>query len=65
VHPRRWTGFEIAYRHGRTLYRIDVQNPKRVCRGCPVSVSTERRFRGKGWSLVDDGREHQVQVVLG
>src|SRR6266704_6078829 len=28
--PRRWTGFEIAYRHGRTLYRIDVQNPKRV-----------------------------------
>jgi len=64
--PRRWTGFEIAYRHGRTLYRIDVQNPKRVCRGVSRVSLDGTPLPGEGVvPLSDDGREHQVQVVLG
>ena len=31
--PRDWKRFEITYRHGGTLYRITVENPKGVCRG--------------------------------
>jgi cyclic beta-1,2-glucan synthetase len=64
--PRRWKGFEIIYRDGRTLYRITVENPRGVCRGI-----SELRLDGvllPGAALVplsNDGREHQIQVVLG
>jgi len=64
--PRRWKGFEIAYRHGGTLYRITVQNPKSVCRGVSRVVLDGTTLPGEGLiPLSDDGREHQVQVVLG
>ena len=64
--PRAWKGFEITYRHGRTLYRITVENPKGVCRG--VSRISLDGAQLPGESLVplsDDGREHQLRVVLG
>ena len=64
--PREWKRFEIVYRHGNTLYRIEVENPKAVCRGVsgvsldgtPLPVEAPIR-------LSDDGLEHQVRVVLG
>jgi cyclic beta-1,2-glucan synthetase len=64
--PREWKGFEITYRNGGTLYRITVENPKGVCRGVS-RVSLDGALL-PGETLVplsDDGREHQVQVVLG
>ena len=64
--PRRWKGFEIAYRHGRTLYRITVQNPNGVCRGVSRVSLDGTPLPGEGLvPLSDDGREHQVEVVLG
>jgi cyclic beta-1,2-glucan synthetase len=64
--PRRWKGFEITYRHGRTRYRITVRNPNGVSRGIArvsldgVVLSGEARI-----PLADDGHEHQVRVLLG
>ena len=64
--PRRWKGFEITYRHGRTLYRITVENPKGVCRGVSRVSLDGALLPGEALvPLSDDGREHQVQVVLG
>jgi cyclic beta-1,2-glucan synthetase len=64
--PRRWKGFEIAYRHGGSLYRIDVENPRGVCRGVSRVSLDGVLLPGEGIvPLIDDGREHQVQVVLG
>ena len=64
--PRGWKGFEITYRHGRTLYRITVLNPKGVCRGVSrVSLDGTLLQSEALFPLSDDGREHQVQVVLG
>jgi cyclic beta-1,2-glucan synthetase len=64
--PRRWKGFEIAYRHGRTLYRITVENPKGVCRGVSrVSLDGALLPGEAPVPLSDDGREHKVRVVLG
>jgi cyclic beta-1,2-glucan synthetase len=64
--PAAWKGFEIAYRHGGTLYRITVENPKGVSRGV-------RRIELDGTPLAqealiplsDDGLDHQIRVVLG
>ena len=64
--PRAWKRFEITYRHGDTLYRITVENPKGVCRGVSrVSLDGTPLPREALVPLSDDGREHQVRVVLG
>jgi len=64
--PKDWKGFEITYRHGDTLYRITVKNPKGVCRGVSgISLDGTPIPGGELVPLVDDGREHRVEVVLG
>jgi cyclic beta-1,2-glucan synthetase len=64
--PRDWKRFEIAYRHGDTLYRITVENPKGVCRGvAQVSLDGTQLAPEALVPLADDAREHDVQVVLG
>ena len=64
--PKEWKRFEIAYRHGGTLYRITVENPKGVCRGVArVTLDGTPLPKEALVPLTDDAREHQVQVVLG
>jgi cyclic beta-1,2-glucan synthetase len=64
--PKEWKRFEIAYRHGDTLYRITVENPKGVCRGVSrVSLDGTLLPGEARVPLADDAREHQVHVVLG
>jgi cyclic beta-1,2-glucan synthetase len=64
--PRAWKGFEITYRHGRTIYRITVENPKGACRGVSRISLDGTQLPGEPLvQLSDDGREHQVRVVLG
>jgi cyclic beta-1,2-glucan synthetase len=66
--PRAWPGFDIAYRHGSSRYKIVVENPLGVCRGI-LSL----KFDGKVLSvspvarapLLDDGQDHIVEIVLG
>jgi cyclic beta-1,2-glucan synthetase len=64
--PKEWKGFEIAYRHGDTRYRINVENPNGVCRGVSrVSVDGIALPGEALVALTDDAREHEVRVVLG
>jgi cyclic beta-1,2-glucan synthetase len=64
--PRWWKGFAISYRHGRTLYRIEVENPRGVCRGVSrISLDGAAVTGEPVIALADDGLEHTVRVVLG
>ncbi len=64
--PREWKRFEITYRHGGTLYRITVENPKGVCRGVSRVSLDGALLPGEVLvPLSDDGSEHRVEVVLG
>ncbi|HYV20171.1 MAG TPA: glucoamylase family protein [Verrucomicrobiae bacterium] len=64
--PRGWKGFEIAWRHGRSLYRITVENPNGVsCGVSRISLDGALLRGGALVPLADDGREHHVQVLLG
>jgi len=64
--PREWKRFEIAYRHGGSLYRITVENPKGVCRGVSSVSLDGTPLLGEGLvPLSDDGREHRVRVLIG
>jgi cyclic beta-1,2-glucan synthetase len=64
--PRGWPGFEIAFRHGRTLYEIAVQNPggsgHGIARATLDGVDVEPK--GLRIPLLDDGASHRVNVVL-
>jgi cyclic beta-1,2-glucan synthetase len=63
--PRGWPGFSMRYRHGTTVYTIEVSNPERVCRGVKSVELDGERLGEATLPLVDDGREHRVRVVLG
>jgi cyclic beta-1,2-glucan synthetase len=64
--PRHWERFEVRYRHGRSLYRIRVENPKGVCRGIArVQLDGAPLEAAAPIPLSDDGREHRVEVELG
>jgi len=65
-----WEGFEVRYRCGEASYRIKVENLDRVEQGVqrvfldgtelPRRSAPERNVL-----LQDDGREHEVRVVMG
>ena len=58
--------YQNDYRHGSTLYRIEVENPSGVCRGVSSLSLDGAPLPVDGLvPLSDDGREHRVQVVLG
>ncbi len=63
--PREWEGFEVEYRHGKTLYRCHVENPQKVEHGVLEVWCDGNRMPNGMISLVDDGREHAVRIVLG
>ena len=65
--PRHWPGFEIVYRHGTARYEIVVENPHGVSRGIATAELdglslSERPLRVL---LADDGKTHELHVVLG
>ena len=62
--PKRWPGFEMTYRHGRTVYRIRVENPRGVNRGVAHATLDDQRFDSMPIPLADDGREHTVVVTM-
>jgi cyclic beta-1,2-glucan synthetase len=50
--PASWPGYELTYKYGSATYHIHVRNPHHLEQGTAQV------------SLVDDGREHAVDVVL-
>jgi cyclic beta-1,2-glucan synthetase len=65
--PKAWPGFEISFRHGRTVYEISVQNRNGAGRGVTrlavdgVNIDTA----GMRIPLVEDGKTYRVSVILG
>jgi cyclic beta-1,2-glucan synthetase len=63
--PRSWTEFTVLWKTGTTTYRIVVTNPDRQNRGVR-SVTIDGTISADQWiPVVDDGREHRVEVVMG
>ncbi|TAN04849.1 MAG: glycosyl transferase family 36 [Rhodanobacteraceae bacterium] len=64
--PHGWKGFALNYRRGRTLYRIEVDNPHHVCRGIAAIEldGVTLQDSGAGIPLADDGASHRVRVTM-
>ncbi|HEX4951034.1 MAG TPA: glucoamylase family protein [Blastocatellia bacterium] len=63
--PRSWRKFEIIFQHHDTRYVIKVENPHGICRGVSTLEVDGELQPAFEIVLVSDGKEHQVQVVLG
>jgi cyclic beta-1,2-glucan synthetase len=63
--PIAWSGFSIFWKVGETGYSIVVENPARRSRGVASVVLDGAKVNPAAIPLVDDGRTHRVQVVMG
>jgi len=65
--PRHWPEFSMEYRYGRSLYQINVKNPKGVNKGVVEVAVDGVQVESESGSikLVDDGKTHNVVVTLG
>ncbi|MFZ2235735.1 MAG: glycosyl transferase family 36, partial [Dokdonella sp.] len=65
--PETWRGFQIRYRHGRSMYEIAVENPRHVQHGVvEIQIDGERLPAGEvGIPLVDDGTHRKIVVTMG
>jgi cyclic beta-1,2-glucan synthetase len=66
VIPRRWPKFEVTIRHGSATYEIKVDN--RAQRNSGISSTTvdgAAVLPAEGIALVDDGKTHHVEIVMG
>jgi cyclic beta-1,2-glucan synthetase len=62
--PSSWPGFEVDYGFGGSRYRITVENPDRRCGGRVTVELDGVMLTSQLLPLRDDGRDHDVRVVL-
>jgi len=65
VIPAAWKGFSMRYRHGETLYAIQVENPDACQRGVAWVEMDGRRVPGGAIPLERGLVQHQVVVRMG
>jgi cyclic beta-1,2-glucan glucanotransferase len=63
--PSSWPKYEIEWRAKGSRYLISVSNPEQLCRGVLSASLDDAPIDASAIPLVDDGRTHRVQVVLG
>ncbi|MDO9079442.1 MAG: hypothetical protein Q7U44_01485, partial [Desulfuromonadales bacterium] len=65
VIPATWPGFSLSYRHGETLYAIEVENPDGCERGVAWVEMDGQRVVGGAITLERSLVKHQVVVRMG
>jgi cyclic beta-1,2-glucan synthetase len=63
--PTSWPSCSIAWRFGATRYELEIANPERCCRGVARALLDGKAVAANDIPLVDDGRRHVLEVVLG
>jgi len=63
--PAMWPTCSIEWRHGESLYHVSIENPERQHRGVRSATLDGVPVDAAAIPLLDDGKEHEVVVVLG
>ena len=63
--PSSWPEYRITWRFLDSRYEITVSNPMRRCRGVATATLDGAPVDPGAIPLVNDGRTHEVQIVLG
>lgn len=62
---KHWPEYELKYRYGSATYRIHVDNKAGVCGGVRSLLLDDVPLTDLKVPLADDGRLHDVRVILG
>jgi cyclic beta-1,2-glucan synthetase len=65
VIPGWWDGFQMSYRHGETVYEIQVENPEHCERGISWVEMDGQRMKGGVIPLGRDLVKHRIVVRMG
>jgi len=63
--PTSWKQYEIDWRHQTSRYHIIVRNPEHRSSGVAAVTVDGLAVPPAAIPLLDDGREHEVVVMLG
>ena len=63
--PKSWPNYQITYYVGATVFHIRVDNPSGVNRGIKQVTLDGKILPGGEIPLLDDGGEHQVNILMG
>ena len=63
--PAGWPGYDVTYRFRSATYHVHVDNPAGAGRGVRSVTADGQPAAGGAVPLRDDGRAHDVRVVLG
>jgi cyclic beta-1,2-glucan synthetase len=63
--PSSWPEYQIVWRFLDSRYEIAVSNPSRRCRGVAKATLDGAPVDARAIPLINDGRTHEVRVVLG
>ncbi|MDO5143856.1 MAG: glycosyl transferase [bacterium] len=63
--PHTWDSYEVTRRFRGATYHIAIRNPEHVCRGVKSVTVDGQALDGNVLPVFGDGRQHEVEVVLG
>ncbi|MFW6278947.1 MAG: GH36-type glycosyl hydrolase domain-containing protein [Bacillota bacterium] len=63
--PEEWDGFFYQRKFRGAIYNIEVQNEAHVSQGVEEIYFDGEKIEGQKLPVVDDDREHDVQVIMG
>jgi cyclic beta-1,2-glucan glucanotransferase len=63
--PAMWQTYSLEWRVNRTRYHIVVSNPEHRCRGIASATLDGVSVNANAVPIEDDGRMHEVAIVLG
>ncbi len=63
--PKDWEGYFIEYKHGKSKYNISIKNPDKVNKNVKYIAIDGNKNNSNKLKLIDDNKEHDVEVILG
>jgi cellobiose phosphorylase len=63
--PSDWDGYKVSRKFRNATFEISVTNPNHVCKGVKKLVLDGKEIEGNIIPVLDDGKVHNVEVVMG
>jgi cellobiose phosphorylase len=63
--PPSWDEYKVRRYYRGAFYNIRIKNPQKVSKGVQSITVDDQKLDGQLLPIYNDGREHQVEVVLG
>ncbi|QNU68338.1 glycosyl transferase [Ruminiclostridium herbifermentans] len=63
--PSDWDSYKVSRKFRNATFEISVTNPNHVCKGVKKLVLDGKEIEGNIIPVLDDGKVHNVEVVMG